>query len=46
MKKAIRIIMSCLVVRDWFETRDTYYESVNTNDYGTKIMLMNKLHNR
>lgn len=36
----------CSAIRDWFEDRLSYYETVNTHDYGTKIMLMNKLHNR
>ncbi|MFQ5965004.1 MAG: hypothetical protein ACE5KZ_12065 [Candidatus Scalinduaceae bacterium] len=36
----------CLAVRDWFEDRNSYYNTVNTHDYGTKVMLMNRLHNR
>jgi hypothetical protein len=36
----------CLAIRDWFEDHPSYYETVNTHDYGTKVMLMNRLHNR
>ncbi len=35
-----------LVVRDWFEDRPSYSETVNTHDYGTKVLLINRLHNR
>ncbi len=35
-----------LVVRDWFENRPSYSETVNTHDYGTKVLLINRLRNR
>jgi hypothetical protein len=35
-----------MVVRDWFDDRPTYSETVNTHDYGTKILLINRLRNR
>ncbi len=35
-----------LVVRDWFEDRPSYSETVNTHNYGTKVLLINRLHNR
>ena len=40
------IITTCIELRDWFEDRDSYHDMVNTHDYGTKIILMNRLHNR
>ena len=35
-----------LVVINWFEDRPSYSETVNTHDYGTKVLLINRLHNR
>ena len=37
---------TCLAARDWFEDRPSYSETINTHDYGTKVLLTNRLHNR
>ncbi len=36
----------CLAVRDWFEDHDSHYKTADTHDYGTKILLINRLHNQ
>ena len=41
-----KLTTTCVAVRDWFEDRPSYYETVNTHGYGAKILLMNSLHNR
>ncbi len=35
-----------LAIRDWYEDRPSYYDLVDTHNYDTKIMLINRLHNR
>ncbi len=35
-----------LADRDWFEDRPSYSETVNTHDYGTKVLLINRLRNQ
>ncbi len=40
------LMTTYLALSDCFEGSDPYYETVNTHNYGAKIMLMNRLHNR
>ncbi|MFQ5964535.1 MAG: hypothetical protein ACE5KZ_09650 [Candidatus Scalinduaceae bacterium] len=41
-----RIKTTFLLIRDWCEDRNSHYSTVNTHHYGTKILLINALHNR
>ncbi len=35
-----------LADRDWFEDRNSYYETVNTHNYDIRILLINRLRNQ
>ncbi len=41
-----RLKIICLMLRDWFEDRESYYQTVDTHNYSTKILLINKLRNQ
>jgi hypothetical protein len=41
-----RLTTTCLAARDWFEDSNSYYETVNTHNYDTRILLINRLRNQ
>ncbi len=41
-----RLTTTCLAARDWFEDRNSYYGTVNTHNYDTRILLINRLRNQ
>ncbi len=38
--------MICLAARDWYEDTPSFYETADTHNYDTRILLTNRLRNQ